>query len=158
MKKEIKTVLVVLLIALLSSSLYLMSNLLAKYQTSKSGSDSARVAKFEITETQGESQTQYLDCTLSPGKTYSYPVTITNSSEVTIEYKIECKNLYNNLPLNFTIKDSNNNQKIDNLQTIDMGNTQTFNINIEWPSDKNAYDYMGKVDVVEVKLIAMQKD
>lgn len=87
----------VILLCLVMATFWLMSNIYARYVTSSSGEDSARVAQFHITESGAATKT--INVTLQLGEKEEYPVEITNDSEVTIAYEIDVQNKYKNLPL-----------------------------------------------------------
>lgn len=66
-------------------SMHLTSGLFARYTVTATGSDTARVAKFDVQAGVGENIT--MDCTLGtdPGK---YSITVKNNSEVAVRYSI----------------------------------------------------------------------
>ena len=74
------------LLCLVILSVYMMAGLLAKYKTSGSGGDEARVAKFEVNVTGSAADTQ-ITCTPLTD-TGSYTVTVENLSEVAVAYSI----------------------------------------------------------------------
>ena len=81
-------------LTLISSSL--TSNLIAKYSAAASGSDSARVAKFDAVATKDNSQPGTIE--LVPGDSDSsgtYEFTIKNNSEVVVKNIIIVKNVPN---------------------------------------------------------------
>ncbi len=77
-----------LLLCFVTASACMMSGLLAKYSTTGSGSDEARVAKFEVVATGVSPNTISVTCTNYDGNTGSCTFTVTNSSEVTVQYKM----------------------------------------------------------------------
>lgn len=79
-------------LTLISSSL--TSNLIAKYSTTVSGSDSARVAKFDVGTTTSNSNQANIE--LSAGdssSTGTYTFTIANNSEVVVKNSVIVKNV-----------------------------------------------------------------
>lgn len=91
------------LFCLILISFNLTSNLYAKYSTSATGSDSARVAKFDVS-TSTDSQSDTIE--LVPGdsaSTGTYTFKITNSSEVVVKNTI----IVNNVPKNVQVKFNN---------------------------------------------------
>lgn len=64
-------------------SMHLTSGLFARYTATSTGSDGARVAKFEVLASGGDDVT--MDCTMgtNPGE---YTITVTNNSEVAVKY------------------------------------------------------------------------
>ena len=173
-EKWIIYTLAVLLCLVLASS-WLLCNIYARYSSEASGSDSARVAKFEVTET-GTLRSQIQD-EFYPGFTKTYAVSVTNKSEVTIEYVMNVKNKYKNLPLQFQMLDKNGNAiTSDSTATQDYDLSEraeipaedaqehTYQLEISWPigtsegENSQDPDYAGKVDVIEITLEAIQKD
>lgn len=141
---------VALLCALLVTS-HMMGGLYARYTSGAEGASSARVAKFAFTESWGM-QTQSIPLSgaeLIPGGKITVPVTVENNGEVTIRYTVKVENLTGNLPI--TVGDLAN-------ETIGIGETKNFNIEIEWPSDQSKTDYMGKMDILRVSVTVEQVD
>lgn len=75
-------VLIALIFIAVVCSAHLTSNLYAGYRTSASGSDSARVAKFEVSAI-GSDTSSTIDLNDSARLTTSYSFTVTSNSEVT---------------------------------------------------------------------------
>lgn len=75
------------LLCLVLLSVYLMKGLYARYQTTGNGSDSARVAKFDVV-VSGEPQESDIVCTAMPSGNGTYTVTIENQSEVAVHYEL----------------------------------------------------------------------
>ena len=80
-------------LTLISSSL--TSNLIAKYSTTASGSDSARVAKFDVGTTENNQSTNIALAAGDSSSIGKYNFTITNNSEVAVKYSIIVKNVPN---------------------------------------------------------------
>lgn len=74
-----------LLLCFVTASACMMSGLLAKYSTTGSGSDEARVAKFDV-EVVGVPDNVEIVCTTAVSDNGSYTITVTNKSEVAVEY------------------------------------------------------------------------
>lgn len=149
------------LLCLVLASFWLMCNVYARYTTTASGSDSARVAKFEVTEVGNSSWS--IPVSMQPGFTEKYQISVTNKSEVTIEYMIEAKSIYDNLPLKFRMLDKDEKEIPSNRAEIQAGDTSAhqYQLEISWPltvNDAKNPDYAGKTDVVEITLKAVQKD
>lgn len=86
-------------------SISLTSNLIAKYSTTASGSDSARVAKFDVGTTTN-SQPDKIE--LVPGDSDSsgtYKFTIKNNSEVVVKNSVIVKNVPVNVQVKFNDSD-----------------------------------------------------
>lgn len=160
------------LLCLVLASFWLMCNIYARYTSGASGSDEARVAKFSITET-GEA-TQQIKVDVYPGfgtksdNEGKYKVSVTNNSEVTIDYVMEIKNTYGNLPLQFQMLDASGNEISNKRAEISAGDQteHVYTLNISWPTGNTeenntsaqSPDYAGKTDVIEITLKAVQKD
>ena len=88
-KVNIHLLLAGILFCLTLISISLTSNLIAKYSTTASGSDSARVAKFDVIATKDISQLDKIE--LVPGDSDSsgtYKFTIKNNSEVVVKNSV----------------------------------------------------------------------
>lgn len=150
-----------LLLCLVLASFYMIGNLHAKYKTQASGSDSARVAKFTITENAGDlDQTKTLAISLAPGESKEYSVSVTSNSEVDVEYSIKAECEYKNLPLQFQMTDSTGKEIEGGAEEIPANDsvTRTYNLKVTWPGTENSPEYAGKTDKVVVTLQAVQKD
>lgn len=153
------------LLCLVLTSFWLMCNIYARYTSEASGSDGARVARFDITQS-GEA-TSRIKVNVYPGYSQSYKVSVTNRSEVAVEYAMEIKNTYGNLPLEFKMLDDQGNEI--STKSIDVSaqdrTEHSYQLNISWPdgvdaaySSAKSPDYAGKTDVVEIILKAVQID
>lgn len=153
-----------------AATTWLTWNVYAKYTTSSSGGDGARVARFEVTE--AGIATQVIAVELAPGETRSYEVSVTNKSETAIDYRITAVNQYNNLPLTIEMYelngDGSSTNESESAKHVDMGkinaNDMTkhrYQLRISW--DKNtpgnsSPEYAGKADLLTVTLEAAQAD
>lgn len=153
---------VVLLGALIIST-HFMSGLYARYSTTATGSDSARVAKFSFSD--GNWASQSLETaikSMKPGEEESIQVEIQNTGEVAIQYTVQLENLTNNLPLKATMQipaadGASEAETVSNV-TISPSGSQTVNVVISWPSGENSVDYIGKTDIVRIIVTAEQID
>lgn len=139
---------ILIVLVLLSTSM--LSGLYARYTTSIGGSDSARVARFAVTE-EGE-LLSFFTVDIQPGSTVSRSVTVENKSEVAVEYSILPASKYGNLPLQF--------QSVSSAGTsvLQPGQTEEYTLNITWPADQNSTEYCGMVDLIQLTLQAAQVD
>lgn len=143
------------LLCLTLISVHLTSGLYARYVSSASGEDAARVARFDVTEA-GDLKTSF-SALISPGETVKKTVTVKNNSEVAITYTVSAENLFDNLPLTFEFtKQSEQSPEL----YLAAGETADFSLSIYWPTDngKNDVSYSGKVDLVQLTLSAVQAD
>lgn len=154
----------VILLCLVLASFWLMCNIYAKYSTESSGSDHARVAKFNVTQT--GTATQQIDVTVYPGFSQTYDVEVTNDSEVAIDYIMELNNKYGNLPLKMQMLDSNEKEISSKTVSVEAGDktAHIYKLKVSWPKEGNENmdlqnpDYAGKTDIIEITLKAVQKD
>lgn len=169
----------VVLLCLVLASFWLMCNIYARYSTQTSGSDGARVAKFDVTETT-QDLNQQIKAAVYPGFDQVYTVSVTNRSEVAIEYVMNVKNKYGNLPLKFQMLDKDGaeitsdstdaaTQDYDLSKSAEISATDSdehvYQLKISWPKNAEAGeadpqdpDFAGKVDVIDITLKAVQKD
>lgn len=75
-----------ILLCLVMISIHLMSGMYARYTTNGTGSDDARVAKFDVDIT-GDPVDLVVSCTENP-QTGTYKITVDNISEVAVRYTI----------------------------------------------------------------------
>jgi uncharacterized repeat protein (TIGR01451 family) len=96
-KVNIPFTIAVVLLCLLTFSVYLTSGMLARYTTRASFSDSARVAKFTVgaTGSTGTMAFEYKNGAFVPkqGSTNQYTLTVSNASEVAVRYNVVVENL-----------------------------------------------------------------
>lgn len=150
------------LLCLVLASTYLVCGMFARYTTSASGSDSARVAKFEIVG--GEVVSEKITASLVPGANISCPLTIQNKSEVAVEYEVTVINETNNLPLSFRVYDESAEGYLEGDGTSFSanlsanGDEKNYNLLIEWSKERNAPEYAGMVDQIQVTVSATQID
>jgi len=148
-----------ILLCLVLVSSYLVCGMFARYTTSASGSDSARVAKFEIQET-GVS-TISLNDPISPGEKVTRTLTVQNKSEVAVEYEVTVVNQSGNLPLKFYVDGSNatENPVKRTLKPMAVEDVlHEYSLVIEWPDTLTSADLAGLVDHITVSVSATQID
>lgn len=147
------------LLCLVLISTYMTSGLYARYTAQGEMYDDARVAKFEVTE--GYTKfSEELKLDIAPGETYKAAVSVTNNSEVAINYVIDINNITGNLPLKFKYRSGGGEYKElphsgENLAP--NGTTAKYDIQIQF-DDEKAIDYMGMVDYITIELRAEQID
>ena len=145
-------VLAMILLCLTLISTHLTAGLYARYTTTDTGEDSARVAKFEITETGIFVNT--LVAEILPGDSEKRTIEVVNKSEVAVNCTVTLKNVYNNLPIKLLINGAENTCSIP----LAPGATGTYNVKFDWPTTGNNLPYIGKVDLIEVQILAEQID
>jgi len=153
-------------------SMHLVSGLYARYTTGTSGSDGARVAAFRITQEGTIFQT--IEANVVPGTTQSAELTITNKSEIAMEYTLKVTNVTGNLtPLKFTLEPADENtspittERYENGISINSAcqipgeHTDKYILNIVWEPSANEEDDLalsGMVDYITVSVTAAQID
>lgn len=159
----IRAVAVLLMLVLVTSGM--VSGRFARYVTTATYEDGARVAKFNIVEEKGTLITQ-MRANIAPGTTTEV-ITVKNYSEVAVEFTITVHNVYHNIPLDFEVRDGENtltkSENADGTVTftgqIGPGQQeQSFQLNILWPIDETNINYCGRVDLIRVTLDAVQID
>lgn len=146
---------VTVLVAVLS--LTFVSNTFAKYTSTVTGSDSARVAKWafggvDLTNSEVTFDlfnTNYTDANvdvdgdgdevvIAPGTTGSFNFTVSNLSEVNALYTIVFEEVDNNIPLQFSLNGTNWVNSIEDLdndlanKTINMGDAPSYTVHWRW--------------------------
>ncbi len=154
-------------------SMHFTGGLYARYTASTSGSDGARVAAFRITQEGTIFETVKAEVT--PGTTQSAELTITNKSEVAMEYTLTVTNVTGNItPLKFrlspaddttpriTTQKHENGISISSARQIPGDHTDKYNLEIVWEQDHNDLekdlDFIGMVDYITVSVTAAQID
>lgn len=142
---------VLLILVLLSTCM--VAGRYARYTTVASDEDSARVAKFSVTETGVFREKVKVD--MIPGQTVQLEIHIKNDSEVAVEYTVTAKNEYENLPLEFSL--------IDNGQAVTAAvlapeKEKNLLYQISWPASENSDQYIGMVDLIHLTIQVSQID
>ncbi len=135
-----------LLLVLVVLTTNMSGGLFAKYRTSSSGGDTARVAKFEV-DANIQSLTHDLTLDIRPGES-NFMISLENKSEVAIDCLIEVKNITKNIPLVFEVINGSN---------ILAGETRDVTFKVKW-DENGALDYMGMVDLVKIYITVQQVD
>ena len=137
-------------------SFSLVGNLLAKYSTGAGNSETARVAKFKITES-GISTVSISSEKFRPGFTFEQPVEITNESEVAVNYVLS-KTTTGNLPLRFELnsEDFTSSTYSDTIEP--NSEKRAYVMKVIWPESENDLKYAGMVDSIKLMLTVNQVD
>lgn len=156
---------VLILLALTLISFWLLSNMYARYVTQSEGSDSARVAQFQIENKNNLKETYVLNPMMSGSADQKITVGITNDSEVAVKYTFTFKT-DGNLPLTITgsgpsettlqKKDGENVWTIDKSPATQWDEVYTFNLSLE--NDEESYQYAGGVEKIQLTVQAEQID
>jgi len=124
--------------------------LFARYASYGDSSDSARVARFEINQSLKSSNVD-LVAEMSPGDEKVVVITVTNNSEVAINYTIQATNITNNLPLSFE----------PCSHDIQAGENADVEFTIYWDAtnDYNRSEtFSGKLDLLRLTIYVQQID
>ena len=158
---------ILLCLTLISS--YLSAGMYARFVSSDTATDSARVAAFRITE-DGRLSTAF-SVSLVPGVPCIVPVQVKNDSEVAVKYSIAIKNETENLPLSFTFKVGGvttslieEDGSFVNTDNLAPSSDIDYTLEIHWEptanpdvNDENC-ERIGYVDMITVSLTAEQVD
>lgn len=147
----LRTAAVLLILVMLSTSM--VAGRYARYTTTAYGSDSARVARFSVTEEGSLFQT--VPMKVRPGSNIPAQVVVTNNSEVAVAYSIEVVNHYNNLPLTFKLQDGEAAVDTANLAPREV---KTLKLLILWDEIKSDDKYIGMVDLIDLTIHVTQID
>jgi len=166
-KAEIRFVqLVMLLLALTLVSFWMLGNLYARYATQASGSDSARVAAFQITDSNDVAETYQIYPSMTGEEQQKVAVQIQNSSEVAVRYTFSF-DTDGNLPLVITgnspegttltkATDTENSWTIEKAAGSGWNETYTFALSLDNTSEN--YQYAGGVESMTLTVLAEQID
>lgn len=147
----LRTAAVLLILVMLSTSM--VAGRYARYTTTAYGSDSARVARFSVTEEGSLFQT--VPMKVRPGSNIPAQVVVTNNSEVAVAYSIEVVNHYNNLPLTFKLQDG---EAAVDTANLAPGEVKTLKLLILWDEIKSDDKYIGMVDLIDLTIHVTQID
>lgn len=155
---------VIVLLCLVMISLWLLSNMYARYAVNTTGEDGARVAGFVFDLSDKDaSKIMNLQNITKPGDTQNYQFTVTNQkdnklNETKTEYTIELK-VSGTMPLTAEVNNDNKEQilSIDHKKADDNGPKDTisqtitfpagqktehnYQLTVTWPEDQNEAKY-----------------
>ncbi len=170
-RKSKSNILIYIVAALLCATLFSMhfvGGLYARYSTRSSGSDSARVAEFKIT--QEGTIFQEIKADVTPGTTQTVGLTVTNKSEVVVDYTLKVTNVTGNIPsLKFkltpvggapqiTTESYENGISINSVRRQPGSYTDNYTLAIVWDKSANDLAYIGMVDYITVSVTVTQVD
>lgn len=142
-----------LVLVLLSTTL--ISRSVANFVKSDTGGDSARVAKFSLTQA-GVIENTLTFTGLHPRGEFSRDFLVKNDGEVALSYTLTATNT-DNLPIDISINDQDA-QPFVFTGELAPGASDEYTIEIDWPSSENDYKYTGMVDYFKVTISAVQID
>ncbi len=170
-KKNLIMRIACILLVMVMITTQLLCGIYARFTTESSGHDSTRVAEFNITHEGTIFDT--VETAITPGVTQGVDLTITNKSEVAMEYTLTVKNVTGNIePLKFTLnteegsitpvptESHENGISINSARQIPGEHTDKYILNIIWePSDEeDALARIGMVDYITISVTATQID
>ena len=147
------------LLCLTVLSVCMMGGLFARYTTSTSFSDGARVAKFEFSAEEMGEQNADFAFNIVPGETKEIGAVISNDSEVALLCTIKI-NSEGSLPLEFTASDSELKKIGDNTWTLTLepGTVDGKEIKFSVAPASSSYEYSGCAALFDFSVIAEQID
>lgn len=155
-KMNIPMCIAAVLFCLVLFTTHLTGGLLARYTTSGSASDNARVAKFKVS----ENYTTFSDnlvLGVRPG-TVNRVIEVKNDSEVVVAYTITITNITDNIPYVFSVNDETGAQtQYVHTSYLEPNTTKEITISATWATE-GALQYMGMVDLIEIQIDAQQVD
>jgi len=161
---NIPMVMALILLCLTLISTHFTAGLYARYVSRAAGSDSARVAKFNITESvfyDGNSHqlNSSFSVGITPDDTAVIVFTVNNQSEVTVKCSILVENVYRNIPFEMKMNGVNSVNGLLEVNNIYLSSnaSEDFSLDIVW-SKEGALEYIKKTDLVRITLIVEQVD
>lgn len=141
---------------------FMLANIYAKYHTSNSASDDARVAAFDIVVNVKDGTdnviSETIDYDFTPGSSVKLNVGFNGTgNEVRVKYTIHFSS-YNNLPLTITYNSTDLFANDVVGEIAPQGSAAINNIIIEWPASHNSYLYSGEIDLITVTITVEQVD
>lgn len=154
---------VLLSLVLLTSGI--VSGRYARYVTSATGSDSARVAKFTLTQSilyEGtDLKTSIPMPEIKPGETVTISLLVDHDTEVAVRNTIKLESTYSNLPLSFRVKEKGT-EDTGSAPFAAVYGPGTFTVEYEaaitWNPGLDDTDYIGMVDLITITVISEQVD
>lgn len=144
---------VLLILVMLSTSM--LAGRYARYASSTTGSASARVARFSVTET-SDLLTESILLDVHPGQPDQVAIQVDNDSEVAIRYCIDVVSS-GNLPLQFQVKVDDTAYPIPFEGSMSPDSSETYTLIASWNGAADI-SYAGMVDQLQVSLQAIQLD
>ena len=167
-KLELHTIvlrLAAVLLSLVLITIGMVSGRYARYVTSASGSDSARVAKFTVTQSilQGETDlTQTIPMPeIKPGETVIIDVVVEHDTEVAVRNTVDVQSLYSDLPLTISVQEKGtlSSQSSNFSAEYRPGTfTKKYEAAITWVRGSNDVDHIGMVDLITITVTSEQVD
>ena len=144
------------LLCLTLFSFRLCGGLYSRYTSADSALDSARVAKFDVSENGAYFAESMLIETV-PG-TQERTIRVVNNSEVAVAYSVTIDNTTRNIPYSFSVDGSAPEAgKCVVVKNLEPNSTYDLVITATW-NQEDSLNYMGMVDLIELTVRAEQID
>ena len=140
------------LLCLTLLSVHLTSGMFARYSATATGSDTARVANFQVTDTGTFTKDLYLE--YNPGMSNKYDIVIENRSEVAVKCTVTVERLSNHIPMKVTLSGDITDVTFAPNDPV----TKTVGLELNWPNTENDAVYSYEVDAIRVRVCAEQID
>lgn len=135
-------------------SVYMTSGLYARYTTRATSSDSARVAKFRVTNTltvidsKGDEVNRFtmIEDSLIPGESTTYTFAVQNDSEVAVRFSVRGEASINNLPLEMSPV----------AITLAPNKSGSVTFVVSWPANEDDPAYGDMIELIEIFVTAEQ--
>lgn len=151
------------LLCMVMISVWMLSGLYARYATTDSGGDHARVAAFCVTDSSTMSQS-FTEVMKPEGESKKIEVSLQNKSETAVNYQIAFE-LEGNLPLLVKSASTNSNLKQDGNSLVwntvvsaNKGSEDKYTFQLDWIENKKSYQYSEGIESVTVVIVAVQED
>lgn len=154
------------LLSLVMLTTGMISGRYARYVTSATGSDGARVAKFTVTQQSikyGETDLTAVTIPMPeilPGGSETVDVLVTYDTEVAVRNIISVTNKYGNLPLTLSVGEKGGTASVGTFEGVYPSGayTKEYAVTVTWPADSNSQNYIGMVDLLEITVTTEQID
>ena len=144
------------LLCLTLISVHMLGGIYAKYISKSEGDDSARVAKFSITDGNAYLSAEPI-LEIAPGERL-LTVEVENNSEVAVDYIVTFENMTDNIPLKFSVGGSEPQLFGCSVPTaLAPGASATVTAKVIFEKE-GALGYIGMVDKIGITLTAEQID
>lgn len=127
-------------------TIYPMPNLYARYIAKGDSSDSALVAKFNVSESFDVEQSFPIE--IKPGESLTRKIIVNNNGDVAINVTVTVENITKNLPITFMCEEKSINPHEDG----------EIIITISWDEEHSSPELAEMVDIVKFSLTAVQID
>ena len=160
-----RVVAVLLMLVMLSTGM--VSGRYARYVTTATYEDGARVARFNVVMTEYPLVTN-VETKIKPGESTMDAILVKNYSEVAVALTFRAETVHGEIPLMLTLVDGETvlatNNPAENtplIYKVDVPAGQEISnmkIRVSWPADGNNLQFVGKANLVRITAIATQID